>query len=284
MLVKVVVHCQANTRHITGEKGVKWNLERQLGYCLAYSPFTGYLAGDKLQAFLKECQEADVVITDAWTHPEKKPINATKAEKEMRQIVEKIKIINPTAVIFTQLMAGKQEVVAHQIAKPHENYQDESIIFALTNAQALKRNFDHSLVMVVDNQAKNLRAAQNQFSDRGLIVFSSYLEAIAMLDRDPQLAAVMTDLMMPYESTNRRHDGHKIFKQEAPMGVFVAIKALAMGVRKIFIVSDIDYCDHPAENAAELLASSTEPIRWFCGKNCQLIDGRVKNWQTILNS
>lgn len=289
--VKVVLHCQVDGDIYTsqGKGGIKGWLEEKFGEDIVYRPFSGHLVGTNLSQFLAECQDADLVVTDAWTHPENNLISTKEAQEKMADVLRQVQKINPEAVLFAELMEGVHEVAAHRIAQAHTCYRDDCIIGAMEQVRAWKSRDDADqlpVILVVDDSPANLQAARDQFMGCRLITETLYLSAITILENH-SVDVVLTDLMMPCESANQGPEGKKFVGQEAPMGAFVALKAIEVGVEKVFVVSDTNHHDHPAGHVAEQLSSSGS-IKWFCGYSCKLTtgphDSTVKDWAGILDS
>ena len=135
--LKVVLHCQSSKNEndaFYGNNGaVHLEIEKKFGEKISFVGFGGYLAGENLNRFLKECEDADVVIVDAWTHPEDRDWygKGFEPEKTMASVARSITAANPKAVLFADLLEGTRKVAVHKYAMPIHSWTDDCIITAL---------------------------------------------------------------------------------------------------------------------------------------------------------
>jgi len=287
--VKVVVYCQENKPDVDSYFKINGclnlNLQEKSGAEIIYKDFGGHLTGDNREKFLAECVDADVVILDAWTHPEDS-YAVTEAQDEMLKIARAICSKNKTDVL-AELMEGLHEVAVHTVAKPIRDYNDIRIIRAIKKADILKnRTYKTNIIYVVDDNEDNLLAAEAQLSPLGVILAEeSYLRAIADIPViNPHV--VLTDLMFPAEGANQGNESrHNFVGKEMDMGTYVAFKAVEQGVPIIAIVSDTNHHAHPVGHIAEQF-NTVGKINFFCGNRCPMIfePKRVKNWSKVIQS
>ena len=147
-MIKVVLHCQVcegNEDKMYGQGGViHKELEALAGEEINFVGFGGFLAGQDLFKFLGECKEADLVILDAWTHPEHKDWIKDNFKfdphEAMADVAKWVKDVNPGVIMFADLMEGKYEVAVHKHAKPLPYWADKCLEPVLRYLKAKKKN------------------------------------------------------------------------------------------------------------------------------------------------
>ena len=100
--------------------------------------------------------------------------------------------------------------------------------------------------------------------------FSFYNEARKMATTRPDFDVVLTDLLVPASSKQLGPKGEKHVGQEMPLGTVIALRALAVGVKKVAVVTDMNHHDHPASAAFDGFPTfSAGDIRVICS-NCDV--------------
>ncbi len=257
-------------------------LESGSGHRIDFQGFGGSLMGHDADAFISAASDADLVITDAWASPG--TTHTDDPEQIMLDAVYKIQSANPKAIIVSQYMETDRLVKVHKVGIPFADWAGATVLCYLDLAWAIKNHKpgqDLAPILVVDDNVANQRYARQQLAGTGAIIVSSYLEAIALLDKY-SFGQVLTDMMMPCAADTQGPKGMAFVGQEAPMGIFVAIKAANRGI-KVTVVSDTNHHNHPAARAAELVSGDLITF------NCPMIeieggDGYTKDWLTASQS
>ncbi len=60
----------------------------------------------------------------------------------------------------------------------------------------------------------------------------------------PDFDAVLTDLMVPASKQAQGDQGRKFVGQEMPLGTMIALLAIAAGIRKVAVVTDMSHHNH----------------------------------------
>jgi len=144
-MVNIVLHCQTgkgNNDDFYGQDGmIHTDLQKAVRTEVNFKGFGGFLTEDNLDNFLEACQEADVILLDAWTHPIAWDLfDNFDPYKAMANIAAKIKKINPQALVFALMMEGINTKAVHMYAKPIANYYCETIKGVLHWLNAKKAN------------------------------------------------------------------------------------------------------------------------------------------------
>jgi CheY-like chemotaxis protein len=278
-MLKVVLYCSSfermETFYATGGV-IHQELESGSGHKINFQGFGGSLMGHDADDFVRAASDADLVITDAWASPG--TTYSDDPEQIMLDAVYKIQYANPSAIIVSQYMETDRLVKVHSVGKPFADWTGATVLCYLDLAWAIKSHQpgqDLAPILVVDDNVANQRHARQQLTGTGAIIVSSYLEAIALLDKY-SFGQVLTDMMMPCEADTQGPKGMAFVGQESPMGAFVAIKAANRGIR-VTVVSDTNHHNHPAARAAELVGGD------LIAFNCPMIkvgedSGYTKDW------
>jgi len=137
--VKVVLHVMADESGSYSpyktNGSIHLELEEKAGVKIDFVSFCGmYLDGEVLERFLTECEDAQVVIVDAWNHPLNKHYDSPgwlDPEESIAKIAEQVIRINPLVKIFADLMEGRHEVAVHKVAEPIRYWADNNVIEAV---------------------------------------------------------------------------------------------------------------------------------------------------------
>ena len=78
--------------------------------------------------------------------------------------------------------------------------------------------------------------------------------------------AVLTDLMVPASGQAQGKKGSPLVGQEMPLGSIIALFALAQGVKKVAVVTDMNHHHHPASAALDCFdrVGGSGDVRVFC--------------------
>lgn len=119
---------------------VHQELEKELGETINFHPCNGYLAGKNLNDFLEACEDADLIITDAWSHSSNLESieNSTKLLSDTLKSIKKF--LAPNAIIVSQLLDDDIETSVHEIGTPFMNWTDEVVMAALHEAKSKSTN------------------------------------------------------------------------------------------------------------------------------------------------
>lgn len=67
----------------------------------------------------------------------------------------------------------------------------------------------------------------------------------------PDYDVVLTDLLVPASSNAQGPDGRPFVGKEMPLGTVIALRALAAGVKRVAVVTDMNHHNHPASAALD---------------------------------
>jgi CheY-like chemotaxis protein len=140
-------------------------------------------------------------------------------------------------------------------------------------------------IMVFDDSPIHRASAKAQLKGHDLTIAGTFDEAEDLLtpmkwgernpcvkERNPnfkEFDVVMTDLMVPASKHNLGYDGLKLAGQEMPLGTMIAIRALAVGVKRVAIITDTNHHSHPAAAAFDDLSGfSVGDVKLFCNNYC----------------
>lgn len=123
-------------------------------------------------------------------------------------------------------------------------------------------------ILVIDDNADNLRAATRMLKDHEVRLASSYEEVEPLLTRgdwndgDMEIDefypdVILTDLFMPAPKV--RQNMHLFVEQEMPVGSFIILLALKQGIKKIGLITDTNHHAHPA-------SAMLDPIGGYSGQ------------------
>ncbi len=179
MSIKVVLHCQASNGPDDPMYGINGYIHRTLeessGCQIEFVTFFGYLdlkaherwrsdsGADvaRMQAFISACSDADIVLVDAWTHPENPDYwgSVKESQAEMAKIMAIVKSHNPQALRFALLMEGEDKVAVHReggcYAIPIKHYVEMKIALAI-NYLGAKKDWQATLADEDDKVKENI--------------------------------------------------------------------------------------------------------------------------------
>ena len=264
---------------------VRKDLEAKVGQPIEFVSFAGtYLDGAELQRFLLECADAQVVILDAWNHPDDKNYGSTgwqNAHTSMCDVAFSVHRKNPLAKIFAQLMEGTRRVEVHSVAEPFKDFTEAAIVQAIVRGQ---KKDGRPMVLVFDDKDVHQKAAYDQLADCNLVVAKTYDEAQDLISK-VDFNVVLLDLLVPASAQSMGEKGEKYIGQEMPLGTTLAWWALARGVKKIGVLTDTGHHNHPGSAALDVLVGKPMVIgdTRIVFSNYGLIkaDG-TKNWKGLM--
>ncbi|MCX6713349.1 MAG: hypothetical protein NTY66_04040, partial [Candidatus Vogelbacteria bacterium] len=170
--VKVVLFCAAaqdSADSAYGDRGfIGRDLARMADVPIEYRGFGGLLKGDARSEFLAAANDADVVLLDAWCNSQLYP-DCERPQRDMANNAERIKADNPRAFVLAELMEGVHKVAVHEVATPFVDWTDPEVIAAIKLASRLKNMDSETLILVVDDDERNLAAAKKQLVNLGLL-------------------------------------------------------------------------------------------------------------------
>ncbi|MEK9157622.1 MAG: hypothetical protein AAB638_00350 [Patescibacteria group bacterium] len=81
----------------------------------------------------------------------------------------------------------------------------------------------------------------------------------------PDFDVVLTDLLVPASNNQQGREGYRFVGQEMPLGTVIAIRALAAGIKRVAIITDMNHHNHPASAAFDHLKGfSIGDVRLMC--------------------
>jgi CheY-like chemotaxis protein len=280
---KILLHCMANhgtNDPLYGPNGVVHrDLEEKTGQKLTYVGFGGYLHGDHAEAFIKEAADADVILLDAWTHPEGddwyKTIDPHEASASIARRLQK----SSKAKIFAQLMEGVREVAVHKTgALPFNDWRDEVIVQAIGTAGKTR-------ILVVEDDPANIASAKELLGAYDLTIVSGFDQALDALDRQPEV--VLTDCMIPkggYACMGPRGQALVNCQGVMPYGPIIVLHAIQKGVKKIGIITAGNHHDDPFVFAFDGLRGFAKgDVKVVCTNHCSTPSG-AKDWNKLLEA
>lgn len=173
-------------------------------------------------------------------------------------------------------------------------------------------------ILVVDDNENHRRAAHAFLKDHDLTVVGDFEKAQGLLgkwgegyetgDKKPPFDVVLTDLMLPASDEQQGPDGMRFVGQEMPLGTILMLRAIALGVKYVACVTDMNHHHHPASAAFDGFGYFvSDGIVGICGNDGEYItyaevdsfeklDGRValkkpeeevvrvKDWSMVLHA
>jgi CheY-like chemotaxis protein len=128
-------------------------------------------------------------------------------------------------------------------------------------------------IMIFDDSTRHQDMAKRQLTGHTLTIFGDYEKALKALERgEEKFDVVLTDLMAP----TFPHDLSRA-QEEMPVGLAIALLALAKGVENVAIVSDGNHHDHPGVHI-------TDGLHGFWGKkifNLECLHSAVSHYDEI---
>lgn len=278
--VKVVLHCcNDNNPEAAFYRMTLSQLELKSGVQIDSVVFAGYLDEGKLESFLKECETAQIVITDAWNYRDRGQ-RVGQAEKEMASIVALAIDRNPKIRVFSQLSEGADRVAVHRQAEPHCMYRDDKIAMAIKLCVKKPRARE---VLVFDDSWAHIEAAAEQLSTEHNLTVAMTYDRAEWLVKNELFDAVLLDLLVPASAKMLGGEGEKYVGQEMPLTPILAFLALNRGVKKVGILTDADHHNHPASAALDVFHQpfSVGDVKIVISNSSLGLDGR-KDWRGLL--
>jgi len=288
--LKLVLHVMAGNGPNDSMYGVGgWlhrGLEEKSGLKINFVSFSGvYLYGVDLMRFVEECKDAQLVITDAWTHPTdetNKNWSSQNAYSWMAAAVREVRRVNPRAMILSELMEGINAVDVHKIAVPFCNYGDIDVLAQAVQHSVVKEG--KPSVLVFDDNAKHCDAAWQQLTDYNLVVVDNYDRA-AELILSGGFDYILLDLLVPASRSMQGPKGLPYVGQEMPMTPILAFLALCQDAPKgIAILTDSGHHDHPASAALDRLGQvmTLNDTKVLLTNSHSFVSSGVKQWDALL--
>ncbi len=257
--VRVILHVMfgggSNDSHYGANGYVHLELQEKAGVEIDFVSFSGtYLHGNDLERFLRECEDAQVIVLDAWNHPLNKDYGSREwndPHESMARIARQISRINPSAQIFADLMESFNKVAVHEIAEPIKTWTDKKIVGAIKRSVFKK---GQPTVLVFDDTEKHQDAADEQLSAYNLVIARTYDKAETLIAKK-RFDYVLLDLLVPASDKTLGSKGKKYVGQEMPLTPLLAFLALKQGIKKIGILTDANHHDHPASAAVDIFGS-----------------------------
>lgn len=290
---KVVLHVMAGDGPNDSMYGVGgWlhkDLEKMTGLKINFVSFSGvYLHGADLARFVEECKDAQLVITDGWTHPTdeaNKSWSSQDAYGWMAAAVRAVRRVNPRAMILSELMEGINAVDVHKIATPFANYGDINVLVQAVQRSVVKEGKPD--VLVFDDNETHGNAAWQQLADYNVVVVDNYDRAEELI-----LAGgfdyILLDLLVPASRSMQGTKGLQYVGQEMPMTPILAFLALCQDVnvtpKGVAILTDSGHHDHPASAALDRLGKvvTLNDTKVLLTNSHSFVSGGVKQWDELL--
>lgn len=151
-------------------------------------------------------------------------------------------------------------------------------------------------ILVFDDNPVHRAAAISQLSGHEVVVVETYDQAEEMLKKEvwsgepnpkcQQFDVVMTDLMVPPSDQNLSNMAKEVHMGKGmPLGTFIAIRAMSVGVKKVAIVTDANHHEHPASAALDDLEGfAAGDIKLYCTNTAVRKENgvTVKQWWFVL--
>lgn len=97
----------------------------------------------------------------------------------------------------------------------------------------------------------------------------------------PNFDAVLTDLMVPASKKSLGAGAH-LAGQEMPLGTTIALLAIASGIKKVAVVTDIDHHSHPASAALDCFHGvSRGELKILCTSRVDMINIDFKTLEIV---
>lgn len=148
-------------------------------------------------------------------------------------------------------------------------------------------------ILVVDDKQEHLQAATSQLGSAHQVeTRDEYTEAVALLKEGAPFDVLLSDLLMPAEPQTLGKEGLRFLGHEIPIGLVLAFRAAAVGVKHVAVITDANHHNHPMSAAIDWI----NPAYWnkndaelFVVNNTRVLiahapmtaDGR-KNWAEAL--
>lgn len=119
-------------------------------------------------------------------------------------------------------------------------------------------------ILVVDDKQEHLQAATSQLgSTHQVETRDEYTEAVALLTEDAPFDVLLSDLLMPAEPQTLGKEGLRFLGHEIPIGLVLAFRAAAVGVKHVAVITDANHHNHPMSAAIDWI----NPAYWRDEKN-----------------
>lgn len=228
------------------------DLERLSGLQINFVSFYGvYLHGAELERFVRECSDAQVVITDAWNHPNNEDYGSREwdnAHRSMLWAVQAALRANPRAVVFSELMEGQDRVDVHKVAKSFKDFADLAEIAQAIRQSVVKEG--RPWVLVFDDSKEHRDAAVQQLNEFNTVVVECYDRAEDLI-KAGGFDYVLLDLLVPACARTLGGKGLEYVGQEMPITPILAFLALGHGVKRVAVLTDAGHHNHPASAALD---------------------------------
>lgn len=150
-------------------------------------------------------------------------------------------------------------------------------------------------ILVFDDSQVHRDAAISQLAGHELVVVETYDQAEQFLSKEirgmpnsdfQEFDVVMTDLMVPPSNRSLSPSARMDFEgKELPLGIFIAIRALSVGVKKVAVITDASHHDHPGSAIFDTLYGFAHEGLKLCLTNFDVAVENgvvVKQWGSVL--
>ncbi len=108
-------------------------------------------------------------------------------------------------------------------------------------------------ILVIDDKAIHRHAAHAQLADHELTIVGTYDDAVYALSHWKAgeivvggFDVVLVDLMLPASRRTMGPEGMKFVGQEMPVGTFLVLLAMKLGIKYVGLLTDTNHHNHPA--------------------------------------
>lgn len=114
-------------------------------------------------------------------------------------------------------------------------------------------------ILVVDDKQEHLQAATSQLGPAHQVeTRDEYTEAVALLTEGAPFDVLLSDLLMPAEPQTLGAEGLRFLGHEIPIGLVLAFRAAAVGVKYVAVITDANHHNHPMSAAIDWI----NPAYW----------------------
>ncbi len=237
--------------------------------------------------FLRECSDAQVVITDISTISVGSD-GWERGKDEMYSIIQEISISNPRARIFTRTVDNEEsEIHRYGLAEPIDLVNESCVYKAIKNC-VKKEGLPE--ILVFDDNTIHRESSYEQLSDDYNVITVSTYDRAETLIKEGLVDIVLLDLLVLASRKNMGRDGLRFVGQEMPLTSSLVFLAIDRGIKRIGVLTDTSHHLHPASASLDVfrgrLIRNLGDIRLvFSNSSFDLLSKgeiKVKNWKRLV--